>query len=28
LPVPRPKAPTPDEDDLLCTDPDGPEWGA
>lgn len=32
LPVPRPKPPAPapdeDEDDWLCTDPDGPEWGA
>jgi hypothetical protein len=28
LPVPRPKAPAPDEDDMLCTDPEGPEWGA
>ena len=28
LPVPRPKASTPGEDDWLCTDPEGPEWGA
>lgn len=28
LPVPRPKPPALDEDDMLCRDPDGPEWGA
>jgi hypothetical protein len=28
LPVLRPKVSTLDENDLLCMDPDGPEWGA
>lgn len=30
LPAPRPKeaTPAPNDDDWLCRDPDGPEWGA